>query len=247
MSVVNTDFVAQARRLVTERFPEALAVVLAGSAASGRATASSDLDLAVLVADGETYRETVRFEGRTAELFVHTREGLVELLAADLAGRRGVMQSMYATGLPLFDPHGHAAAARARAVAELAAGPAPFTAEVVQARRYGLTDLLADLVDATDRVEALAIGADVLALAADLLCDHRRAWTGSGKWFPRRLLAADAELGGALLAGHLTLCGAGDPAPLAAAAAAVLDLVGGPLSAGYRRVWHGVLVSTAAR
>ncbi|MGW3045963.1 nucleotidyltransferase domain-containing protein [Kitasatospora sp. NPDC001159] len=44
----------QARRLVADRFPDALAVVLGGSTAAGRATATSDLDLAVLVADGES-------------------------------------------------------------------------------------------------------------------------------------------------------------------------------------------------
>jgi hypothetical protein len=154
---------------------------------------------------------------------------------------------MYATGLALYDPHRYAAEARAKAVAELAAGPAPLAAEVVEARRYGLTDLLDDLADAADRTEALAVGGDVLALAADLLCDHRRVWTGSGKWFPRRLLAADPELGAALLDGHLALAEAGDPARLGAAARQVLDLVGGPLSVGYRRVWQGVLVPTVAR
>ncbi|MGW1399747.1 hypothetical protein ACWCRF_13940 [Streptomyces sp. NPDC002405] len=38
-------------------------MVLAGSTAAGRATTSSDLDIAVLVGDGgETCRETLRFE-----------------------------------------------------------------------------------------------------------------------------------------------------------------------------------------
>ncbi|AUG76973.1 nucleotidyltransferase [Kitasatospora sp. MMS16-BH015] len=241
---MTSDPIAQARRLA-ERFPEALAVLLAGSVAAGRATPSSDLDLAVLVPDGwETYRETVRYEGRLAELFVHTRAGLGELFAADTASRRGVMQSMYADALVLHDPDGLAAEARARAVAELAAGPAPLGAAAVEARRYGLTDLLDDLADAADRREALAVGGAVLAAAAELLCDHHRAWTGTGKWFPRRLLAADAVLGAALLDGHLRLAEHGEPAALGAAAGRVLDLVGGPLSAGYRRSWQGALVPT---
>ncbi|MFF7995700.1 nucleotidyltransferase domain-containing protein [Kitasatospora xanthocidica] len=70
------QMIDQARRLVGDRFPDALAVLLAGSAATGTATVTSDLDLAVLVADGgETHRETVRFEGRAVELFVHTGTG----------------------------------------------------------------------------------------------------------------------------------------------------------------------------
>ncbi|MFB9530328.1 nucleotidyltransferase domain-containing protein [Nonomuraea roseola] len=85
---MNADPIDQARRLACDRFPDALAVTLAGSAAAGRATARSDLDIAVLVEDGgETGRETIRFEGRAVELFVHTRAGLADLFAADVAAR----------------------------------------------------------------------------------------------------------------------------------------------------------------
>lgn len=118
------DPVDQARRLACDRFPDALVVFLAGSTAAGRATASSDLDVAVLVGDGgETYRETIRFEGRVVELFIHTRAGLVDLFAADFAARRAVLQSMYATGLVLVDANGEAGRARALADADLRDGP----------------------------------------------------------------------------------------------------------------------------
>ncbi|MEU8512016.1 nucleotidyltransferase domain-containing protein [Kitasatospora sp. NPDC048722] len=233
-----TDPVDQARRLVAERFPDALAAVLAGSTVTGRATASSDLDLAVLLPDGGgTYRETLRFEGRVAELFVHTEAGLDGVFAFDAASRRAVMQSMYAGGLLLFDTDGSGARARARAEADLRQGPPELAADAVEARRYALTAALDDLVDTRERIEGLAVGGDVLATAADLLCDHRRSWIGTGKWLPRQLVASDPELGVALLDGHLRLCEGGDPAPLAAAAGRVLDLVGGPLEAGYRKSW----------
>ncbi|MFJ4681554.1 nucleotidyltransferase domain-containing protein [Kitasatospora sp. NPDC088783] len=242
------NLIDQARRLADSRFPDALAVILAGSAASGRATASSDLDIAVLVADGgETCRETVRFEGRVVELFVHTQAGLADLFAADAASRRAVIQNMYAAGLVLVDPHGNGARARARAGADLVAGPPALGVEAVETRRYGLTDLLADLADTRDRVERLAVAGAVLGAAADLLCDHRRAWIGAGKWFPRRLLEADDELGAALLEGHRCLCESGDQALLVGSAERVLDLVGGPLSDGYRRAWQGIIESTAGR
>lgn len=116
------DLAAQARRLVSTRFPDALGAVLGGSAASGRVTAGSDLDLAILARVG-TYRETIRFEGRVAELFVHTPNALPELFAASRADRRGVMQRVYAEGVVLHDPEGHATQAQATAETELAAGP----------------------------------------------------------------------------------------------------------------------------
>lgn len=237
-----------ARRLVRERFPGALAAVLAGSTAAGRATPSSDLDIAVLIGDGagDTCRETLRFEGRVVELFIHTRAGLAELFAADVAARRAVLQSMYVTGLVLVDRAGEAADARALAEADLREGPPALEPETVETKRYGLTDALDDLGDTADPVERLAVAGFVLNAAAELLFDHHRAWTGSGKWLPRRLLEADGERGAALLDGHARLCGSGDPVPLIEAASQILDLVGGPLREGYRRVWQGVIDSVAA-
>ncbi|MFB7737071.1 nucleotidyltransferase domain-containing protein [Streptomyces sp. NPDC056112] len=244
---MHPDPIDLARRLVQGRFPEALAVVLAGSTVAGRATTSSDLDIAVLVGDGgETCRETLRFEGRLAELFIHTRAGLGELFAADVASRRGVLQSMYATGLVLVDVGGEAGRARARAEADLRSGPPALEPETVETKRYGLTDALDDLADADDAFESLAVAGVVLNVAADLLFDHRRAWVGGGKWLPRRLLEADAERGGALLQGHRHLCETGDPTLLIKAAERILDLLGGPLREGYRRAWRGVIESVAA-
>ncbi|MFD9367380.1 nucleotidyltransferase domain-containing protein [Streptomyces sp. NPDC060020] len=244
---MHPDPIDQARRLVRSRFPGALSVVLAGSTATGRSTASSDLDIAVLVEDGGvTYRETIRFEERLVELFVHTRTGLLELFAADVAARRAVLQNMYASGLVLVDSNGEAGRARALAEADLHAGPPALEPETVEARRYGLTDALDDLADAGDPVERLAVAGYVVSTAADLLCDHHHAWIGGGKWLPRRLLEADAQRGAALLEGHHHLCGSGDPAALISAAWKVLDLVGGPLREGYRRTWHGTIDSVAA-
>ncbi|WP_330297906.1 nucleotidyltransferase domain-containing protein [Streptomyces sp. NBC_00503] len=247
MDDLDVDPIELARGIARDRFPEALAVILAGSTAAGRATASSDLDIAVLVADGgETYRETLRIEGRVVELFVHTRTGLEELFAADLASRRAVLQAMYATGLVLVDRDGEAGRARALAEADLGRGPAALDPQTLETKRYGLTDALDDLGDVQDPVERLAVAGVVLGGAADLLFDHHRAWGGGGKWLPRRLREADGERGAALLDGHLWLCVSGDPAALIDAAQEVLDLAGGPLREGYRRSWQGVIDSVAA-
>ncbi|MFD4870962.1 nucleotidyltransferase domain-containing protein [Streptomyces sp. NPDC058412] len=244
---MHTDPIDQARRLARSRFPDALSVVLAGSTATGRVTAGSDLDIAVLIEDGGvTCRETIRFEERVVELFVHTRTGLLELFAADVAARRPVLQNMYASGLVLVDSHGEAGRARALAEADLRDGPPALEPETVETKRYGLTDALDDLTDAQDPIERLAVAGYVVNAAADLLCDHHHAWIGGGKWLPRRLLEADPQRGAALLEGHHRLCGSGDSAALISAAFKVLDLVGGPLREGYRRTWHDTTGSAAA-
>ncbi|MGF1430476.1 nucleotidyltransferase domain-containing protein [Kitasatospora sp. LaBMicrA B282] len=231
------DLVPQARRLVNSRFPYALGAVLGGSAANGRATTGSDLDLAVLVGEpgNGTYRETIRFEGRVTELFVHSPSALPELFAAARADRRGVLQRVYAEGVVLHDPAGHAARARATAAAELAAGPPALDRAAAEDLRYRLTEALDDLADNADPDERAAIAGEVLRSAAELLCDQHRAWTGSGKWLPRRLRAADPELGGALLAAHRAA--AERPAELVALGLRVLTRSGGPLREGFRREW----------
>ncbi|WP_405943137.1 multicopper oxidase family protein [Streptomyces sp. NBC_00207] len=187
---------------------------------------------------GETRRETLRFEGRLVELFVHTRAGLDGLFAADAASRRGTMQHMYAGGLVLSERDGAAANIKRHAEEALRKGPGALAPATVESRRYVLTDALDDLADTADVVERLAVAGVVLNTAADLLFDHRRAWTGGGKWLPRRLLQTDPRHGGALLDGHRRLCGDGEPQDLADAAAEVLTLVGGPLREGYARTWR---------
>jgi len=118
--------------------------------------------------------------------------------------------------------------------------------DIAESKRYVLTGALDDLSDTTDPVERLALANHVLITAAELLCDHRRAWwPGGGKWLPRRLLEVDEEFGAALVDAHLRLGETGHAEQFLKAAAGVLDLVGGPVREGYRRTWHGVIESLA--
>ncbi|MGY5075685.1 nucleotidyltransferase domain-containing protein [Streptomyces nigrescens] len=233
---------ALALGLVTSRFPHALGATLGGSAAQGRATPTSDLDVAVLLPDSDTSRrEVVRHDGRLAELFLHTLADLPGLFARDRARRRGTVLFLYDQGVPLMDPQGQVSRARAQARAVLAAGPPPLTPAEWERGRYYLTCFMDDLIDTqpADRYEQLALADSTLGESAHLLTAHHGAWTGIGKWLPRRLLSADPERGRALLDGHRAVAEHGDPAPLAAAAEQVLDLRGGPLREGYTQPWGG--------
>ncbi|MFD5394307.1 nucleotidyltransferase domain-containing protein [Streptomyces sp. NPDC127097] len=146
---------------------------------------------------------------------------------------------------PLMDPHGHVARARAQARAVLASGPPPLTPTEWERGCYVLTCFMDDLSDTRpgrragrgERYEQLSLADFTLREAAHLLTAHHRAWTGIGKWLPRRLLGADPVRGRALLDGHKAVAEHGDPAPLAAAAGELLDLLGGPLREGYTQRW----------
>ncbi|MEW2395255.1 nucleotidyltransferase domain-containing protein [Streptomyces sp. NPDC046862] len=231
---------AEALRLVTARFPQALGAMLGGSAAQGRATPASDLDVAVLLPDSDSSRrEVIRHDGRLAELFLNSVADIPEFFAGDRARRRGTVLFIYAEGLPLTDPHGHLARTRDRARAVLAAGPPALTPAEREHGRYVLTCYMDDLVDTppADRYEQLSIADHTLREATHLLTAHHGAWTGIGKWLPRRLLSADPERGKSLLDGHLAVAEHADPEPLATAVEQVLDLLGGPLREGYSQRW----------
>ncbi len=232
---------AHALRVVTGHSPHALGSILGGSAAQGRATSSSDLDVAVLLPSSETSRrEVIRHEGRIVELFLNTLADVPEFFAWDRARRRGTVLFIYAQGLLLSDPHGHVAGARQLAQDILASGPPPLTTAEWEHGRYVLTCFLDDLIDTPpgNRYEQLSLADQVLRRAADLVTAHHGAWTGIGKWVPRRLLSADPVLGKALLDGHQVVAERADPLPLATAVKQALDLFGGPLMEGYSNQWR---------
>ncbi|MGW5868818.1 nucleotidyltransferase domain-containing protein [Streptomyces sp. NPDC055239] len=226
--------------MVTELYPHALGAILGGSAAQGRATATSDLDVAVLLPDSDvSRREVIRHQGRIVELFLNTLADIPEFFAWDRARRRGTVLFVYHQGLPLADPHGHVARARRLAGDVLASGPPPLSTAEWEHGRYVLTCFLDDLTDTPPdrRYEQLSLADQVMRQAADLVTAHHGAWTGIGKWLPRRLLSADPALGKSLLDGHQAVAEHADTRPLATAVEQVLDLLGGRLLEGFSRRW----------
>ena len=153
------DPVADARALIAERFPAAHAAFLGGGVLSARRTSTSDLDIVVVV-DGPPapYRESLRWRGWPAELFVHRLGTTGAWFARDVARRRPTLMRMCADGVILADADGTAAAIRTQAQTLLAAGPPPASTAEVDGYRYGLTDLLDDLAGSTDPGETIVIG-----------------------------------------------------------------------------------------
>jgi hypothetical protein len=111
--------------------------------------------------------------------------------------------------------------------AVLEAGPTPLTHGERQWARYCLTDLLDDLIHATDPGEQTVIAATAWTTAAHqalALSDH---WIGSGKWLLRELRDLDQRLADRWLAAH------GNAAAIGSLIRDILDHHGGPLFDGY--------------
>jgi len=223
------DPVSDARDLVAARFPGVRAAFLGGGVLSRQCTATSDLDIVVLLAGPPApFRESVRWRGWPVELFVHDRASLARYFDVDTAARKPSLARMVAGGTALTGGADVVADVTDLARAVLAAGPpAPDPADLDR-RRYGLTDLLDDLAGCTDPGEAAVIGWTVWTRTAELALLLSGSWLGGGKWLLRELRTADPALAAELVAGI------GDPALLTAAADKVLGRTGGRLWAGYR-------------
>ncbi|UQU63340.1 nucleotidyltransferase domain-containing protein [Couchioplanes caeruleus] len=224
---MHRDPLTDARDLVTELFPRNRWAVLAGSVTTAQRTTGSDLDIVVLLPDGDgqaPHRDSRLYRGWPVELFVHDEQSLVHYLAKDLPGRRPVMHRMVATGVPVSgDPRRW----QTHCAAVLAAGPAPLTADERDRIRYHLTDLLDDLRHATDPGERTVIGTAAwtsVAHQALALADH---WTGTSKWLLRELRDLDSELAGRWLSAH------NDTAAIEALLEEILDRHGGLLFDGF--------------
>ena len=228
-----SDPVETAHALVRERFPDAVQAWLAGSVTTGRATATSDLDVTVLLGEGEVHRESLTYDGWPVELFVHTAASVEHFVAKDLTRRRPTMARLVATGVPLLGDGGDDVRRHCQDV--LDAGPPPVPAADLELRRYGLTDLLDDLEHATDPGERLVIAATLWTNAAHGALVAANHWDGTGKWLLRELRGLEENLdgdGGQGLADRW-LAAHRDPAAIEAFAREVLDRLGGPLFDGY--------------
>ena len=223
---------------VAASFPAARAAFLGGSAETGYASATSDLDIVILNGpDGPVLRRTVRHGDRVVEAFVHTVASLEEFVEHEIhTRRRSSLLHMCAEGRLLVDTDGLGTALQLRCRRRLEAGPPPLSAAEDEDRRYGITDLLDDLAGCTDPAELVFVASAALQALAELILLRDRQWTSSGKWLLRRVRAWTPELADLLVDGYRRSVVDADPGPFCAAAADVLERYGGRVQEGYERV-----------
>lgn len=227
-----------ARRLVADQFPAAHAAWLGGSVVRGEATATSDLDITVLLGGPPApYRESINYGGWPVELFVHTRESLAHYRAKDLQRRQPSIFRLVGESVVLVDNHGVGDHLRRESLDLLAAGPPALTSDEKLSQRYGVTDLIMDLEGTHDPIESMIIAAELLRSAGTLLLTGAGLWTGTGKGLLRELRAYDRthrtswamELPQGVIAAE-----AGDPSEMIMACDRILEPHGGRLFAGFR-------------
>lgn len=193
MNYENARLIAQ--QFVRDHHPQACAAIIGGSFASGLNTPSSDIDLFLLFDHVDAARrETLIAQGQVIELFVHDL-ATFDYFCRDVDAPTGRMPlvMMVVEGKLIHESgdRRHYDALLALATSLHRQGPPPLDAMMLARRRYEITNFLEDLVDSGNPCEALAIGARLYELLADLQLRRRGAWSGVGKHLYRRLHHCD--------------------------------------------------------
>jgi hypothetical protein len=124
---------ADARALVSERFPEVRAAFLGGNVLSQRRTPTSDLDIVVVLPEElPPCRESLIWRDWPVGLFAQRAGTIGAWFAKDVARRRPTLARNCVDGAILADADGAATAIREQARAILAAGPPPLTARELE-------------------------------------------------------------------------------------------------------------------
>jgi hypothetical protein len=229
------DALEAARRILNVRFPDARAAFLTGSALTSRITPTSDLDIVVVLKGSPApFRETIREYGWLIELFVQTRESIKYFSELEIADHHATTLRMIASGKILISLEAEAESVQAAAIDRLKKGPLAISVEEMRRRRYALTDQLDDFIGATDPIELLFIGQQLVVGTSELALLSKSQWLASGKWLPRYLAENDPELALQLYRAIESVISHGEKRLMEIAVLEILERVGGPLAAGYR-------------
>ncbi|MFD8263705.1 nucleotidyltransferase domain-containing protein [Streptomyces griseoluteus] len=229
------DAIEAARAVVDDKHPEARAAFLGGSVVTGRRTATSDLDIVVLLHGAPApYRASLLYADWPVEMFVHTEATWHVYVERELRKRRSPLLWMCADGLLLFDTDGLGARLAAQARNLIAAGPPSVLAEEIDDRRYAITDLLDDLAGSHDQSELLFIATELVRRTGELALAVGGSWGGGGKWLARRLETVAPGLNTRLHHGLQEVL-SGTAEPLVTVVDEVLSQAGGRLWVGYER------------
>jgi len=129
--------------------PEVIGAVLTGSYASGTATAHSDVDVHILLADSVKWRErgNKRVHGHLIEYFANSAAAHRRYFLEDFRDGEHVDARMFAIGRVLFDKTGAVSRLVTAAKRQLKKKPGPVSKRWLELSKYGMWDQLENLRD----------------------------------------------------------------------------------------------------
>jgi len=188
------NYVKLARKVMQERWPEAIGGFAGGSILRGQGKPNSDIDMVVLLPQGaEAQKWWLRKGGVPFDVFCHDEQTLKAFVAADYADRRNVLLAIMAEAVLLGDaPQLRKWQRYARAVLRK---PLPDLPEdEVVFWRYRIMDKLEDYEDVACELEQAALATMLYQELCDVLCYKAGIQRGHGKWRGRQAKKANPVL-----------------------------------------------------
>ncbi len=225
-----------AKEILKNRYPGAVVGFVAGSFNRGEETAFSDIDLVVVFEKVEfAWRESFIFADWPVEVFAHDPETL-NYFFCEVDGKDGVpsLPFMVLEGTPIPDNHELVFRLKSLADQVLDEKPSEWSEETIYHQRYGLTDLIDDLRDPRNSLEAHIIIGSLHETLGNFYFRSQRIWSASRKHIPRRIFKIDPALGSEWVK-VFEAAYSGEYQALISLTEKILKPYGGFLFDGYRR------------
>ncbi|MGM9988143.1 MAG: nucleotidyltransferase domain-containing protein [Bacillaceae bacterium] len=181
------DPVEAAHQFIDKYFPNCQGALLAGSVVRGEATKTSDLDIVIFNKNLHfSYRESLMAFGWPIEIFVHNLSSYKQYFKSDYERAKPAMQRMVVEGIVIKDD-GVIESIKKEAKAMLDKGPAQWSNEMINTKRYFITDALDDFIGCSNRGEELFIANTLAELISEFILRTNKQWIGTSKWVVRAL------------------------------------------------------------
>jgi predicted nucleotidyltransferase len=222
-----------AQQFIQKQFPNCDGALLAGSVVRGEATETSDLDIVIFDQNVQSsYRESLIDFGWNIEVFVHNLNSYKEFFISDYERARPSLPRMVSEGIVLKD-FGKMESIKHEAKALLDQGPVKWSQEMINIKRYFITDVLDDFIGCSDRSEEIFIANTLAEMVSEFVLRTNRKWIGTSKWLVRSLRHYDEKFAEHFVAVFETFYKTGDKNKIIQMVDNILEPYGGRLFNGF--------------
>lgn len=232
--MLKPDYLEVATALLNEKFSGAQCAFIAGSVVRNEATETSDIDMVVIYKTGDlpkAYRASMIYRDWPIEMFVQNDNSLAYFVKQDIDSGMPALISMIAEGIFRPTESEYALSLQKKAREALAVGPTGLSAENIDNRRYGLTDLLDDMESPKNTAELYGTLSVLYQKLGDFYLRANRHWSGGGKALTRAIRKASPDFAEEY-ENAFGRAFTGDTKPLSALANKILQPFGGRYWAG---------------
>lgn len=225
-----------AKHFVDNYFPNCQGALLAGSVVRGEATDTSDLDI-VIFDDTilSSYRQSLIDFDWAIEVFVHNITSYKHFFDNDYKRARPSLPRMVSEGVIIKD-NGIIEKIKNEANDILRAGPEKWSLEIIEMKRYFISDVLEDFIGSTNRPEDLIIANMLMDLLQEFVLRSNGSWVGSSKWVIRELQTFNPDFTNCFIHAFDDFYRNGDKLKIIKIADEILEPFGGRLFEGFRLV-----------